>query len=326
MKPTRIAVVGIGHLGSIHTKLWRDAAAQSPEVVQLRALYDHHPERALRAAQELALTETLGYTVQVCNSLEEIFDNADAVTIVSPTSTHHAIARECLLRGKHCFIEKPITTTFREAAHLAEIAAEQGVIVHVGHVERYNTAFQALSARIHTPPHFIEARRFAPFKPRAADVSVVADLMIHDLDLALRLASAPVTSVQAHGAGMITTTNDVANARIEFANGCVASLTVSRVSSFAERTMLVVSADRAYTLNFASDELEICTTTAGGSQLHYEKPVIPQQNAIQQEQYAFVRAVQGLGEGENISATAYEVLDVMRVMEEIEKCIRVGMQ
>ncbi len=270
MKPLRIAVVGAGHLGKIHTKLWRDFAQTSPETVQLRALYDIHTERAAECAHEQDVQKTLGYAPHICLSLEEMLEIVDAVTIVSPTSTHFAIARQCLLAGKHCFIEKPMTTTSREAEMLMNTALERNLIIHVGHVERYNPAFQAMSGRLRTEnqnPQFLEARRLAPFTPRATDVSVILDLMIHDLDLALWLINSPLVEselgVQASGAAVLTDSCDIAHARLQFQNGAVAVLAASRLAPSQTRSMLVFEETTCYSLDFAAPSLEIFHASNG---------------------------------------------------------------
>jgi predicted dehydrogenase len=349
MKPIRIAVIGTGHLGTIHTKLWRDFAQASPETVQLCALYDIEPDHAARCAAELALNNVLEEKVQVCSDLASAIDLADAVTVVSPTSTHFAVARECLLAGKHCFIEKPITTTSHEAQTLANLALEMGVVVHVGQVERFNPALQAID---HTTlqPLFIEAHRLAQFKPRATDVSVILDLMIHDIDIALWLVHSPVAEVHANGVAIVTDTPDIANARIRFDNGCVANLTASRLSAKQMRKMRLFGHNAYYSLDFAEHSAEAFRITdrdhplqtstdaipaimlgniesAHGANtqertIWYEKPTIAPTNAIAEEQRAFVNAVRGakMAHG-NRATTAQEAVIALGVVEQISEQI-----
>lgn len=353
MKPTRIAVIGIGHLGKIHTKLWRDFASTFPETLHLSALYDTHYDRAHACARELALAGTLGSEPHICLNLEEVLERADAVTIVSPTSTHFAIARECLRSGKHCFIEKPMTTTSAEARQLADEGRERGLTVHVGQVERFNPAVQALTRR-QTPfqPLFIEAHRLAQFKPRATDVSVILDLMIHDIDLALWLTRSPVEEIHASGAAIITGTTDIANVRLHFADGCVANLTASRLSAKQMRTMHLFGRDTCYSLDFAEASAEAFYLVDAGESLNvsndnvpasmlgdieaarqsrfgtkaqtiwYEKPVLTPLNAIQEEQRSFVHALRGEKDNNaSISATAEEAVAAMQVAERISEQI-----
>ncbi|MBV9361670.1 MAG: Gfo/Idh/MocA family oxidoreductase [Betaproteobacteria bacterium] len=178
----------------------------------------------------------------------ELFGKVDAAVVAVPTDRHHAVARECLQQGMHLLIEKPIATTLAEADELIELAARKQLVLQTGHVERYNKAFRALAKRMERPI-FIESERLAAFKQRGAEVDVVLDLMIHDLDLACSLARAEPSNVSALGFRVVTNDIDIANARIEFENGCVASLSASRVSQTAVRKLrvfqpgLYVSAD-----------------------------------------------------------------------------------
>jgi predicted dehydrogenase len=354
MKPTRIAVIGTGHLGTIHTRLWRDFAQASPETVQLCAIYDIDPARAARCASELALNNTLGNilenNVQVCNDLTSAIDLVDAVTIVSPTSTHYAIARECLGVGKHCFIEKPITTTSVEAQTIADIAQNFGLMVHVGQVERFNPAVQAID-RSTLRPLFIEAHRLAQFKPRATDVSVILDLMIHDIDIALWLVHSPVVEVRANGVAVLTDTLDIANVRLQFDNGCVANLTASRISAKQMRKMRLFGRDAYLSLDFAEHTAEAFRITdrdhplqpskdavpaillgnieadAIGTNMKertiwYEKPAITPSNAIAEEQRAFIHAIRGVEHTTSASylhhaTTAHEAVAALDVVEKI---------
>jgi predicted dehydrogenase len=352
MKPLRIAVIGTGHLGTIHTKLWRDFAQASPEIVQLCALYDIDLDHATRCASDLELDKILGKKVHVCSDLASAIDLADAVTIVSPTSTHFAVARECLLAGKHCFIEKPITTTSHEAQTLADLAREMGVVVHVGQVERFNPALQAID-RTTLQPLFIEAHRLAQFKQRATDVSVMLDLMIHDIDIALWLVRSPVVEVHANGVAILTDTPDIANARIRFDNGCVANLTASRLSAKQMRKMRLFGRNAYHSLDFAEHtaeaflitdtdnplqasidatpatmlgNIEAITGASSNRTIWYEKPTITPTNAIAEEQRAFANAILSAVQKDTLAqnsnaATAQEAVTALKVVEQISEQI-----
>jgi predicted dehydrogenase len=346
----RIAVIGVGHLGAIHTKLWRT----QPEAV-LVGVFDHDTDRAVQIAREHGVE-------RVFASLDEAVASVDAVCIVTPTSTHYALARRALAAGKHCFIEKPITTTHREALELARLADERGCVIHVGHVERFNPALQAVRERFHVreasshsptafAPLFIESHRLAQFKPRATDVSVILDLMIHDIDIALWLVCSPVAQIDANGVAILTDTPDIANARIRFANGCVANLTASRITQRPMRKTRVFQRDAYISMDFASGEVEIFRLVDTPDDAHgeeamqamtgipammlgnietgtqkrsiiFEKPSAAAVNAIAEEQAHFVRAVRrGAADATPPATTASEAAEALRVAEEIARQI-----
>jgi predicted dehydrogenase len=227
----KIAIIGAGHMGRYHAQKF----ARLPGVEVAAAV-----DADLSRAQALSASAFTDYRA--------IFGKADAAVIAVPTDRHHAIARACLERGVHLLIEKPIATTLAQADDLIALAAERRLVLQCGHVERYNRTFHALHTRMDRPV-FVEAERLAGFKQRGAEVDVVLDLMIHDLDLACALARAEPTDVSACGFRVLTRDIDIANARIEFANGCVANLSASRVSQTPVRKLrvfqpgLYVSAD-----------------------------------------------------------------------------------
>ena len=294
----RVAVLGTGHLGSIHAKLWKTA-----ENAELAGVFDTDPDRAAAVAGQ--------HAVRAFSSIEEALEHVDAVTIASPTSTHYQIAARCIEAGKHCFIEKPITTTYTEACDLIDLSAKRDTVIQVGHVERFNPGLGALHGYA-LAPMFIEAHRLAQFKPRATDVSVIHDLMIHDIDIVLWLVRSPVRQVDANGVAVLTDTPDIANARITFENGCVANLTASRISQKQMRKMRMFQKDAYISIDFAAPAVEVFRlleegehTTSGVPALMlgnieagtrkrtivFEKPDIEQANAIQLEQQAFVDAI-----------------------------------
>ena len=223
----KAAVIGAGHMGRYH-------AQKLARLTELVGVVDADPARARE------LTEKVGGAA--LSDYRELFGKADAAVIAVPTDRHHAIARECLEHGLHLLIEKPIATTLAEADELIALAEKKRVVLQTGHVERYNRSFRALAERMDRPV-FVEAERLAAFKQRGAEVDVVLDLMIHDLDLACALARAEPTNVSATGFRVLTRDIDIANARIEFANGFVANLSASRVSQAAVRKLRVFQQD-----------------------------------------------------------------------------------
>ena len=225
MSALRTAVVGVGYLGRFHAQKY--AAAEGSELV---AVVDPDAERRAEVAAELS--------VDALAHLRELEGRVDAVSIVSPTRSHHAVAKELLEAGVHVLVEKPITVTAEEAAELVSIAAANDLVLQVGHLERFNAAILGVAPLL-SEPRFIEGHRLAPFNPRGADVSVVLDLMIHDVDLILNMVRSPIVSIDANGAAVISDEPDIANARIRFENGCVANLTASRITPRVERKLRI---------------------------------------------------------------------------------------
>jgi predicted dehydrogenase len=236
----RIGVVGAGHFGRFHAL----KVAASPRAV-LAGVYDHNAERARTVGWE-AGADAMGF--------EALLEASDAVVIAAPAAAHHALGMACLQAGKHVLMEKPIAATLSEADDLAHAAASRGLVLQVGHLERFSAAHGALTGRV-SRPLYIEATRIAPFKPRGTDVSVILDLMIHDLDLVLFLVNSEIESVDAVGAAVSSGHEDIANARIRFANGAVAAITASRISLRTERRMRVFAADGYVNVDFANRKL-----------------------------------------------------------------------
>ncbi len=212
----KIGVAGAGHLGSIHIRL----ISEIPQF-DLVGIFDVDAETCKQKADE--------YGVKAYDSYTDMLEDVDAVDIVTPTLSHFDLAKEALKRFKHIFIEKPVTNTVDEAKALLDISQEANVTVQVGHVERFNPAFKAASSYFEYPM-FIETHRLAQFNPRGTDVPVVLDLMIHDLDIVLNVVKSNVRKIAASGVSVVSETPDIANARLEFDNGCVANLTASRIS------------------------------------------------------------------------------------------------
>jgi predicted dehydrogenase len=229
MKKLRIAVIGVGYMGKFHAEKF--SASADAELV---AVVDADAARAKEIAAALGCAHETDYRT--------LLQRVDAVCVAVPTERHYAVVSACLEAGVHVLVEKPLARTLAEADALLELARAKGLVLQVGHLQRFNPAFQALAAD-RGRPLFIDIERLAPFKARGTDVDVILDLMIHDLDLALALARAPVEQVSASGFRVLTEAIDIANARIEFADGCIASVSASRVSQSAVRKLRVFRHD-----------------------------------------------------------------------------------
>ncbi len=216
MEPIKVGVIGVGSLGQHHARVFAELAG-----AQLVGVADVDGARAAAIADRHGCRAVTDY--------RELLADVDAVSVVTPTLLHHAIARTCLAAGLHALVEKPMAATVEEARDLVTAASDRGVTLQVGHIERFNAAFRATRGAI-KDPMLIECRRWAPFTSRGADVDVVLDLMVHDLDLVLGLVSAPVREIQASGVSILSPTTDVAQARVVFRNGCVATFSASRVA------------------------------------------------------------------------------------------------
>lgn len=226
-----MAVVGTGSLGKEHARIYHALGADGH--IEFRGVYDIKPE----VAQAIAAR----YGVKAYESLAAAAADADAFSVVTPTSTHYEIAKALLSEGKHVLVEKPMTDSTAQADELVELARRMDCVLQVGHVERFNPVFKYMKA-VATEPRFIEAHRLSPYPGRSTDIGVVLDLMIHDLDVVLAFVNAPVSSVEAVGVAVLSRSEDIANARLRFADGCVANLTASRVSPERMRKIRVFSA------------------------------------------------------------------------------------
>jgi predicted dehydrogenase len=239
----KVGVAGVGHMGKEHARIYSEL-----QEVELVGVCDSNPDTARKIAAKCK-TRAFG-------SLEEMVDAVDAASIVTPTSTHLAIAEPFLKRGKHVLVEKPIAMDTEEARKLVDLAEKHGAKLAVGHVERFNPVLVALEERLGRP-RFIEAHRLSPYPGRSTDIGVVMDLMIHDLEIILHLVRSPVTSVDAVGVPVLSKGEDIANARIRFANGCVANLTTSRISPEKLRKIRVFQDDAYLSLDYMKQEGEI---------------------------------------------------------------------
>jgi predicted dehydrogenase len=321
-----IGVFGAGYLGKIHIK----CIGLADEVYELAGFYDPDDEAA-RQAQE-----TFG--IKRFDSIEALLDAVDVADIVTPTPTHFALASEAIRRGKHIFIEKPLTHTLAEAEELIRLSTAAGVKVQVGHVERFNPALLALGDT-KVEPMFVEAHRLSVFNPRGADVSVVLDLMIHDLDIVLSLVRAPVLSVSAGGVAVVSDTPDIANARIEFANGCVANLTASRISLKQMRKVRLFQRDAYISLDFLEKQAQVIQlhdksdaphmdgipmmelpTATGTKVIQVHMPPIEPVNSIKMELESFAQSILRNSRPRVSIEDGYEALKLAyRIIEDIEQ-------
>ncbi|MEI8203080.1 MAG: Gfo/Idh/MocA family oxidoreductase [Bacteroidota bacterium] len=292
----KIAVLGAGHLGKIHIRCIREI-----ETYDLVGFFDTDNENALQVESE--------FNIKRFESINELIDAVDVVDIVTPTVSHFECASIALKHSKHVFIEKPVVATASEAKELIAIAEEASVKVQVGHVERFNPAFLAIKDVLNQPM-FIEAHRLAQFNPRGTDVPVVLDLMIHDLDIILSVVKSSIKRISASGVAVVSDTPDMANARIEFDNGCVANITASRISMKNMRKIRFFQRDAYISTDFLKKESEIVRMkdvnpdeadpfamiidlgkNKGHKQIMFEKPEIIPLNAIKAELEAFYQAI-----------------------------------
>lgn len=290
----KAGVLGAGHLGKIHLRLLNQS-----DKYELAGFYDPNQKNAQKVSKEF------GY--KSFASVDELIDAVDVVDIVTPTLSHFECAKKALEKGKHIFIEKPIANTVEEAEEIIALAEQYGVKGQVGHVERFNPAFTAVKDKI-SNPMFIETHRLAEFNPRGTDVPVVLDLMIHDIDIILSLVQSPVKHINASGVSVISNSPDIANARIEFENGCVANLTASRISLKNMRKSRFFQKDAYISVDFLEkqvevvkmkdapkkfDEFALILQNAEGlkKQIYFENPKILANNAILDELETFASAI-----------------------------------
>lgn len=296
MEKLKIGVIGVGHLGKLHTKMFAQI-----ETCELIGVYDLNSEQAQNCAKEF---NTLCF-----ENIDELLDKVDAVSIAVITSEHHKVAKICLEKGKHIFIEKPITTTIEEAEDLVKTAAEKKLNLQIGHIERFNPALVSLE-KYNIEPMFIQTDRLAQFNPRGTDVAVVLDLMIHDIDIILSLVKSPVKKIDASGVAVVSDTLDIANARIEFENGAVANVTASRISQKKMRKMRMFQRDTYISLDFTNGVSEVFKLYPADQSIDsahisygeigigdkkkkvvYEQPEILEINALKYELELFIKSV-----------------------------------
>ena len=318
----KVGVLGAGHLGKIHLRLLNQSSKY-----ELVGFFDPDPSNAHKVAEEF------GY--QLFPSISALIQAVDVVDIVTPTLSHFDCAAEAMAAGKHVFLEKPITTTVEEAEQLIVLAKKYHVKGQVGHVERFNPAFKAVKNQINNPM-FIETHRLAEFNPRGTDVPVVLDLMIHDIDAILSVVRSKVKAVHASGVSVISESPDIANARIEFENGCVANITSSRISLKNMRKSRFFQKDAYISVDYLDKVCEVvkmkdAPETPGDfdmilqnaeglkKQIYFENPVVPANNAILDELETFADAINNqttpivtLEDGTEALRVAYMIIESMK--------------
>lgn len=288
----KVGVFGVGHLGKFHINNWNEIKA-----VELKGFFDPDDHNAQTAIEKFGLKR---YT-----EIDDLLNDIDIADIVAPTTAHFELCEAAIRKGKHVFIEKPLTNTVEEAKKIVQMAKEAGVKIQVGHVERFNPAYLALKG-LKLNPMFIEVHRLAQFNPRGTEVSVILDLMIHDIDIILSLVQSNVKSIHANGVSVMTDNPDIANVRIEFSNGAVANLTSSRISMKRMRKMRLFQKDAYISIDFLEKKTEIIRleqpddkdiltididTPHGMKSIAVIHPDVPPVNAIKEELASFVEAV-----------------------------------
>lgn len=318
----KVGVLGAGHLGKIHLRL-----LQQSEKYELVGFYDENPVYAEKIAAE--------YGYKRFTTIASLIHAVDVVDIVTPTLSHYKCARVAIKSGKHVFIEKPISNTIEEAEEIISLAKEYKVKGQVGHVERFNPAFIATRDTIQNPM-FIETHRLAEFNPRGTDVPVVLDLMIHDIDVILSVVNSPVKNINASGVSVISDTPDIANARIEFENGCVANLTASRISLKNMRKSRFFQKDAYISVDFLEKKCEVVKMkdapenpgdfdmilqNAEGvkRQIYFANPDVTQNNAILDELETFAEAITS---GSDPIVTLEDGTKALRVAHQIINCFK----
>lgn len=280
----KIGIFGVGHLGTVHVQLLQELSSD----YEIVGFVDPSDAAAKLIQQQFGLKRF--------STITELIDLCDCIDIVTPTSQHFELASAAIKRSKHVFIEKPITQTVEQAKKLLQLASEASVQVQVGHVERFNPAFKGALPHIDRPM-YIEIHRLAPFSKRGTDVSVVLDLMIHDLDIVLSVVKSPVKRVAATGVAVMSPSPDIANARIEFDNGCIANITASRISKTNVRKAQFFQRNASITVDYAEKKVEIIHQTTALQVMEkvvpvaIENPSISSANAIQDELRSFANAI-----------------------------------
>jgi predicted dehydrogenase len=323
-QPLRVGVAGTGSLGYHHARLLRGV-----DGVTFGGFYESNPDRAATVAKELEITAH--------PTLQALLDNVDALSIVTPTKFHHVVAKAALEAGKHLLIEKPITATIDEADELIALAKKHGAMVQIGHIERFNRAIRAALPHV-DHPLFIDSDRLAPFNPRGSDVAVVLDLMIHDIDLLLTLTGAKVSAISAVGIPVLTPSIDIANARITFESGAVATITASRVSKDRMRKLRIFQRNGYLSLDLAAGvgemyrlrsdmDLVALAKSAQSIEAFVERVPIdaPEGEPLKLELESFVSALRGESP---VAVTAEDGRDALavalRIVQDIERSLPAG--
>jgi predicted dehydrogenase len=307
----KIGVFGVGHLGKFHLNNWKEI-----KDIELVGFYDPSDDVAQEVSEKYQLARFI--------DAERLMDAVDAVDVVAPTNAHHDLCKLAIRKGKHVFVEKPLANTMVEAKELVKLVHESNIRFQVGHVERFNPAYLAVK-RLDLSPMFIEVHRLAQFNPRGTEVSVILDLMIHDIDIILGMVQSEVKMISASGVAVMTDTPDIANVRIEFNNGCVANLTSSRISMKKMRKMRLFQKDAYIGIDFLNKKTEIIKlkspqdvdafsfdldTKYGKKTIAVVNPQVPEVNAIKKELEAFRDAILGNSPTVVTEVDGYRAMDV----------------
>ena len=311
----KIGVFGVGDLGKFHLNNWLEIPG-----TQVTGFFDPDDHHAQLVAEKYQLTRF--------TDADALMDSVDAVDIIAPTIHHFDLCEAAMRKGKHVFVEKPLANTMEEARLLVKLAQESNVKFQVGHVERFNPAFLALN-EFELQPMFIEVHRLAQFNPRGTDVSVILDLMIHDIDIILKLVKSNVNYISANGVSVMSDTPDIANVRIEFDNGCVANLTSSRISLKKMRKMRIFQKDAYIGIDFLDKKAEIIKLNAPGDKnvftfdietnngkktIAIANPAVAEGNAIKMELEAFTQSIL---ENKETAVTIFDGFSAMEVAHNI---------
>jgi len=313
----KIGVFGVGHLGKFHLNNWKEIPG-----IELVGFYDPDDQTAKEVQEK--------YGLDRFDDTDQLMDQCDALDIVAPTNYHFELCEQAIKKGKHVFVEKPLAHTMKEAEQLVELVKESGVKFQVGHVERFNPAFLSVKD-MQLNPLFIEVHRLAQFDPRGTEVSVILDLMIHDIDIILSIVKSDVKHISASGVGVLTDTPDIANVRIEFHNGCVANLTSSRISMKKMRKMRLFQKDAYIGIDFLNKKTEVIKlkdaddhkaftfdidTPHGKKTIAVANPAVPEVNAIKRELEEFRNSIL------NNTKTVVSEIDGMMAMDVAHQILR----
>jgi predicted dehydrogenase len=286
MKNLRFGVVGVGHIGSNHARLYSEIPS-----AEFTAVYDVDP----------VTNRTIGtkFRATPAESLDEFMGMVDAASVATPTNTHYAVARSLLTEGKHVLIEKPITDNTAHAAELADLAAYNGLTLQVGHVERFNPILDALEKNL-THPRFIEAHRLRPYSERGTDIGVVLDLMIHDLEVILHFVRSPLWSIDAVGVPVLSKSEDIANVRLHFEDGCVANVTSSRISPERMRKIRIFQEDAYLSLDYQNQTGEVYRRV--GKQIWRDRVSVEHEEPLKLQLASFIECA-GTGRQPRVSGS-----------------------
>src|SRR5881409_2234145 len=302
MKNLRVGVVGVGHIGSNHARLYAELSS-----AEFPAVYDVDPITNRTIATK--------YHATPAKSLEEFSAMVDAASVATPTNTHYQVARSLLANGKHVLVEKPITDNTAHAAELAHLAARNGLTLQVGHVERFNPILGALEKHL-THPRFIEAHRLRPYSERGTDIGVVLDLMIHDLEVILHFVRSPLWSIDAVGVPVLSRSEDIANARLHFEDGCVANVTASRISPERVRKIRIFQEDAYLSLDYQNQSGDIYRRV--GRQIWRDRVEIEHHEPLKQQLVSFIECA---STGRQPRVSGFQATAALELAVEITKRI-----